>query len=43
LIELAPRLAQWIRPDRTLTWGHVLDAADWLRGEKRIKPARGGP
>jgi replication initiation protein RepC len=33
LIELAPRLAQWVRPGRALTWGHVLDAADWLRGE----------
>ena len=32
LVDLAPRLAQYI-PHRTLTWNHVLDAADWLRGE----------
>jgi replication initiation protein RepC len=33
LIDLAPRLGQWIEPGRTLTWGHVLNAADYLRGE----------
>jgi replication initiation protein RepC len=32
LVDLAPRLAQYI-PHGTLTWNHVLDAADWLRGE----------
>jgi replication initiation protein RepC len=32
LIDLAPRLAQYI-PHGTLTWNHVLEAADWLRGE----------
>jgi replication initiation protein RepC len=32
LIELAPRLAQYLRPG-TVTWPHVLDAADYLRGE----------
>ena len=32
LIDLAPRLAQYVPPG-TVTWHHVLDAADWLRGE----------
>jgi replication initiation protein RepC len=32
LVDLAPRLAQYI-PHGTLTWSHVLNAADWLRGE----------
>ena len=32
LVDLAPRLAQYI-PHGTVTWPHVLDAADWLRGE----------
>jgi replication initiation protein RepC len=32
LLDLAPRLAQYVPPG-AVTWGHVLDAADWLRGE----------
>jgi replication initiation protein RepC len=32
LVDLAPRLAQYI-PHGTLIWAHVLEAADWLRGE----------
>ena len=32
LIDLAPRLAQYVPPG-TVTWPHVLDAADYLRGE----------
>jgi replication initiation protein RepC len=32
LVDLAPRLAQYV-PHGTVTWSHVLDAADWLRGE----------
>ena len=32
LIDLAPRLGQYVRPG-PVTWDHVLDATDWLRGE----------
>jgi replication initiation protein RepC len=32
LVDLAPRLAQYLPPG-SITWNHVLDAADWLRGE----------
>jgi replication initiation protein RepC len=32
LLDLAPRLAQYVPPG-AVTWGHALDAADWLRGE----------
>jgi len=32
LIDLAPRLGQYV-PAGTVTWSHVLDATDWLRGE----------
>jgi replication initiation protein RepC len=35
LIELAPRLGQYI-PAGVVTWAHVLDAGDWLRGELGI-------
>jgi replication initiation protein RepC len=35
LIDLAPRLAQYV-PHGAVTWPHVLDAADWLRGELGI-------
>src|ERR1700733_6827908 len=35
LIDLAPRLGQYVRPG-PVTWDHVLDAADWLRGELGI-------
>jgi replication initiation protein RepC len=34
LIDLAPRLAQYIPPGlNSVTWSHVLDAADYLRGD----------
>jgi hypothetical protein len=39
LVDLAPRLAQYI-PHGTLTWSHVLDAADWLRGELGVSRSR---
>ena len=32
LVDLAPRLAPYV-PHGTLTWPHVLDAADWLRND----------
>jgi replication initiation protein RepC len=32
LLDLAPRLGQYVPPG-PVSWGHVLDAADWLRGE----------
>jgi replication initiation protein RepC len=35
LIDLAPRLGQYVRPG-PVTWNHVLDATDWLRGELGI-------
>jgi len=33
LVDLAPRLAQYIPSGRTLTWPVVLNATEWLRGE----------